>query len=100
MAMSYVMHSFRPRLSLAAGREIMHFSKWILVTGLVTLVNRRGGTLLIATFLDASSVGTFAIASQLSNMSAAELITPITQVLLPGSARSAHARKTPELGRP
>src|SRR3546814_19685156 len=41
MAMSYVMHSFRPRLSLAAGREIMHFSKWILVTGLVTLVNRR-----------------------------------------------------------
>src|SRR3546814_3534618 len=56
MAMSYVMHSFRPRLSLAAGREIMHFSKWILVTGLVTLVNRRGGTLLIAKFLDASSV--------------------------------------------
>src|SRR3546814_1471271 len=55
MAMSYVMHSFRPRLSLAAGREIMHFSKWILVTGLVTLVNRRGGTLLIAKFLDARS---------------------------------------------
>src|SRR3546814_3736725 len=69
MAMSYVMHSFRPRLSLAAGREIMHFSKWILVTGLVTLVNRRGGTLLIAKFLDASSVGTFAIASQISNRS-------------------------------
>src|SRR3546814_2457615 len=68
----------------------MHFSKWILVTGLVTLVNRRGGTLLIAKFLDASSVGTFAIASQISNMAAAELIAPIKQVLFPGYARIAH----------
>src|SRR3546814_16697137 len=83
------MHRFRPRLALAAGREIMHFSKWILVTGLVTLVNRRGGTLLIAKFLDASSVGTFAIASQISNMAAAVLIAPIKQVLFPGYARIA-----------
>src|SRR3546814_2763915 len=79
MAMSYVMHSFRPRLSLAAGREIMHFSKWILVTGLVTLVNRRGGTLLLAKFLEASSVGTFAIARQISNLPAPELLAPLQQ---------------------
>src|SRR3546814_9500351 len=65
-----------------------------LVTGVQTcalpIFNRRGGTLLIAKFLDASSVGTFAIASQISNMAAAELIAPIKQVLFPGYARIAH----------
>src|SRR3546814_12504899 len=61
VVLSYVMHSFRPRLSLAAWREIMNFSKWMLVTGIASFANRKGGTLLIAKLLDASAVGTFAI---------------------------------------
>lgn len=87
---SYVMHSFRPRLSLAAWREIMNFSKWMLVTGIASFANRKGSTLLIAKFLDASAVGTFAIAMQISNLASAELIAPIKQVLFPGYAKIAH----------
>lgn len=90
VAMSYVMHSFRPRLSLSAWREIMHFSKWMLATAIASFVNRRSGTLLIAKFLDASAVGTFAMASQISNIAAAELIAPIKQVLFPSYAKIAH----------
>src|SRR3546814_2470312 len=40
VVLSYVMHSFRPRLSLAAWREIMNFSKWMLVTGIASFANR------------------------------------------------------------
>lgn len=90
LAVSYMMHSFRPRLSLAAWREIMNFSKWMLVTGIASFANRKGGTLLIAKFLDASAVGTFAIANQIANMASAELIAPIKQVLFPGYAKIAH----------
>jgi len=90
VVLSYVMHSYRPRLSLIAWREIMHFSKWIIVTGIATFANRKVGTLFVAKFLDATSVGIFSIAGQISNMAAAELIAPIKQVLFPGYAQIAH----------
>lgn len=92
VALSYVMHSYRPRLSLVAWREIMHFSKWILVTGIASFANRKVGTFFIAKFLDAASVGIYSIASQISSLAAAELIAPIKQVLFPGYAQIAHDR--------
>lgn len=90
VALSYFMHSYRPRLSLVAWREIMHFSKWIIVIGIATFANRKVGTFFIAKFLDAASVGIYSIANQISNMAAAELIAPIKQVLFPGYAQIAH----------
>lgn len=90
VAMSYVMHNYRPRLSLAAWREIMSFSKWIVVIGIATFANRKVGAVFIAKFLDATAVGIYSIANQISNMAAAELIAPIKQVLFPGYAKIAH----------
>lgn len=68
----------------------MTFSKWIVVIGIATFANRKLSTVLIAKFLDAAAIGTFSIASQISNMAAAELIAPIKQVLFPGYAKIAH----------
>jgi lipopolysaccharide exporter len=90
LLMSYLMHSFRPRLSLGAWREIMGFSKWMLATSIADLVSQRAGTLIIAKMLDAASLGIFSISNQIANMASAELIAPIKQALFPGYAKLAH----------
>lgn len=90
MVMGYAMHSYRPRISLAAWRDIINFSKWMLVTSIATFVNRKSGTFFIAKFLDAGAVGVFAIASQIANMASAELLAPVKQALFPGYAKLAH----------
>lgn len=94
LLMSYLMHPFRPRLSLSAWREIMGFSKWMLATSIADLVSQRTGTLIIAKMLDAASLGIFSISNQIANMAAAELIAPIKQALFPGYAKLA---QKPEL---
>jgi lipopolysaccharide exporter len=90
LLMSYLMHPFRPRLSLSAWREIMGFSKWMLATSIADLVTQRAGTLIIAKMLEAASLGIFSISNQIANMAAAELIAPIKQALFPGYAKLAH----------
>ncbi|WP_193369758.1 lipopolysaccharide biosynthesis protein [Pelagibius marinus] len=90
VVMSYAMHNYRPRLSLAAWREIMNFSKWIVLTGIAAFINRKAGHFFVGKFLDAAAVGAFSIAGQIANMAAAELIAPVKQVLFPGYAQIAH----------
>lgn len=90
VVVSYAMHPYRPRLTLAAWREIMTFSKWIVVIGVATFANRKMSALVVAKFLDAASLGIFSIANQIANMASAELIAPIKQVLFPGYAKIAH----------
>jgi O-antigen/teichoic acid export membrane protein len=90
LVLSYLMHRYRPRLSLAAWREIMGFSKWMLASNIAGFVNDKTSTFAIAKFLDATSVGVFSLASQIANMASAELLAPIRQALFPGYAKLAH----------
>ncbi len=90
LIMSYIMHEFRPRFSLAALGEIMDFSKWMLLTSIVAFANQKVDTFIIAKYLDAAAVGTWALSKQIANMASAELIAPIKQALFPGYSKLAH----------
>lgn len=90
LLMSYLMHSYRPRISIATWRETMGFSSWMLVTSIATLASQKGSILIIAKLLDAASLGMYSLAGQISNMAAAELIAPVKQALFPGYAKLAH----------
>jgi O-antigen/teichoic acid export membrane protein len=90
LVISYVMHDYRPRLSVAASREIMGFSKWLLISSVTFFGNQKVSTFIIAKFLDAGSLGIFSIANQISNLAAAELIAPVKQAIFPAYAKLAH----------
>jgi lipopolysaccharide exporter len=90
LPLSYLMHSYRPRLSLAASRGIMDFSKWMLMTSIGDMVSQKAGTFMIAKLLDTASLGVFSMSSQIANMASQELIAPIKQALFPGYAKLAH----------
>ena len=90
VVMSYLMHSYRPRMSITAWRNIMHFSKWMLVTSVTTFIKGKAGTFIIAKFLDTTSLGIYSMASQIASLASAELIAPVKQALYPGYTKLAH----------
>ncbi len=84
--LSFFMHSYRPRLSLAARREMFGFSFWLMVRSLAIFLSGRGDRLVVAAFYSPTIVGWYAIAGDLAQMAVFELLHPIGRALLPGLA--------------
>jgi O-antigen/teichoic acid export membrane protein len=86
---SYVAHPFRPRFSLAASADLMHFSKWMVASNLVAFLRERPADFIIGRISGPQSLGIFSIAAQLASMPSTELVAPINRALLPAYARLA-----------
>jgi O-antigen/teichoic acid export membrane protein len=95
VALSYLMHSYRPRISTASVRQIMGFSKWMLATAIMSFANQKAGTFIVAKLLDTASLGIFSLASEIANFASSEVIAPVKQALFPAYAKLAH--DTPRL---
>lgn len=86
---SYVMHPYRPRLSLREAPELLHFSKWILGNNVLLFFATRLDTFVIGHFLGSTAVGFYSISYEISNLPTTELIWPIQRALFPGYAKIA-----------
>jgi len=91
MTFSYVMHPFRPSLSLAAWRHMFSFSFWLWANSLVALVRERADTLVLGRMLATERVGVFAIGSEIALLPSTEILEPASRTLYPGFAAGAHA---------
>ncbi len=84
VAFSYAMHPYRPRFSFARTRDILRFSGWLLANSLLYYAQRRSYALVIGKLLDATSLGLYSLAREVSALATSELAVPIRRVLLPG----------------
>jgi lipopolysaccharide exporter len=90
LVLSYTMHPYRPRLSLARTRDIVQFSSWLLANNLLYYAQRRSYAFVIGKILDAASLGFYSLAREVSALATSELAVPIRRALLPGLAALAH----------
>ncbi len=95
--LSYAVHPYRPRFSLARAGELFRFSRWILLNGLINYLSARGPDFLIGRLADARTLGTFRISQEMSNLPTTELMYPITRAAYPAYANV--ARDIPALKR-
>ncbi len=86
VTLSYAMHHYRPRFALRKWRAIIRFSKWLLLTQAGTFFFERGDTFVIGKILGAQSVGVYAIAYELANLTTSTLMAPIRRAAFPGFA--------------
>ena len=86
VGLSFIMHPYRPRLSLAAHREMFGFSFWVMVRSLAIFLSGRGDRLVVGAFYNPTIIGWYAIAGDLAQMAVFELLLPIGRALLPGLA--------------
>ena len=89
--MSYVMHPYRPRLTLAGWRRLIGFSAWSWSIGMVTMVRDRLDAVVIGRVLGPGPVGIFAIGWEIGMLTSTELVEPLCRALLSGFSAARRA---------
>ena len=89
VVLSYAMHPFRPRLSLAVWRDVMGFSGWLFVTNLLWFINSRLSHFVIGRTQGAEPLGLFTVANDVAALASTEITMPINRAVLPGLSRMA-----------
>ena len=92
LLLSYWLHPYRPRLSLSRARDLLHFSKWLLVNNVLFFLNHRGSDFIIGNRAGAAALGTFSVAYDVANLPTSELVHPVMRAVFPAYARLAAVR--------
>ncbi len=90
VVLSYVMHPLRPRLSFVAFHEFFHFSKWVLMVNLFSVLYNRSSDFVVGRLMGVHPLGVFNMANELASMPGTELVAPVNRAVLPVYARVAH----------
>jgi lipopolysaccharide exporter len=83
-AMTYVLHSYRPKLSLTGWRELGQFSFWTWVSALAGLVWDRCDPFVLGPELGAGFLGLYVQSVELATLPTTELVIPAADALLAG----------------
>jgi lipopolysaccharide exporter len=89
VGLSYLVHPFRPRFSLAKRHELLGFSKWVLGTNFISFALQRCPDVIIGRALGATSLGLYTVGGEIASLPASELVAPINRAVFPGFARLA-----------
>jgi O-antigen/teichoic acid export membrane protein len=84
---SYLMHSYRPRFSLAKIGEIWSFSGWTLFRTIGNFLNFQIDQLIVGGIFGASAMGRYAVAEDIASSPSEEINEPMVAVLYPVMAK-------------
>lgn len=87
LVLSYAWHPYRPRLSFAAGPELFHFSKWLLLNNILFFLRHRSADFIVGRIAGTGALGLYTIAYEISNLPTTELVAPINRAVFPGYAK-------------
>ncbi len=90
VAISFVLHPFRPRLSLAASRELMHFSKWIFLSGVISFFSWRSIDFILGRTIGAHGLGLYSVSFEIATLPSTELIAPLNRAVYPAYTKLAN----------
>lgn len=79
--LSYAMHSYRPRLSLALWKDMFHFSKWLVVINLQVMIENYAMVLVVGRIGGPTGIGLFQVANEIGTLPSSEVAAPIRQPL-------------------
>lgn len=84
---SYLIYPYSPRFSLKRDRELLSFSSFVLIRGIVRYFRNKADTFFVARFFNASSVGKYNIGLEFASLPFSEVIMPASQAMFPGLAQ-------------
>ncbi len=87
VVLSYLLHPFRPRISISKIGEMFRFSKWNLMNNLILFARERSTDIVVGRLHGPAALGIFNISNELSNLPLTELSAPINRALIPAFAR-------------
>ena len=94
-AMGYVMHPYRPRLSLAAWRDLASFSLWSWAISMAGMVRERIDAFMIGRLLGAGEVGVWSVGQEFAVLPTQELAAPLARACFSNFAAASRAGEDP-----
>lgn len=88
--LSYKIHPFRPRFSLAASRDLFHFSKWLLVSNLILFLQNKSDSFILGRTVGAHELGLYNVGNEIAVLPSTELIAPINRAAFPAYSALTH----------
>jgi O-antigen/teichoic acid export membrane protein len=93
VVLSYALHPYRPRLSLAHVRGLLAFSGWMLLVNVAQYVHDKADEMVVGGVADAAAMGNYAVSSDAGTAPTIEIVLPATRALFPVFARISHDRQ-------
>jgi len=84
--LTYVIHPYRPRITLRAWRRLIGFSFWSWALSMTSLLQARADTIIIGGYLNPTAVGVYSVGGEVGGLASSELIGPIAGALYAGFA--------------
>jgi O-antigen/teichoic acid export membrane protein len=83
VTLSYRMHPYRPRPSLARVSEIWGFSRWLVAFRVGRYVNRRTDEFVVGGIFGANTMGSYHVGAEVATTPTDELVFPMSRGLFP-----------------
>lgn len=90
VAISYRMHPYRPRLSLACWTELAGFSFWVWAIGMAQMVRDRLDQFMIGKLLGDQEVGILNVSWEIAHLPTTELVGPLGRACFSGFSAIRH----------
>ena len=87
VATSYVMHPYRPRLSLKRIADIWSFSQWLIIARIGSFLNRKCDGFIVGGMVGTTAMGNYHVASELATLPSNELVMPIRRAMFPSLSK-------------
>lgn len=84
---SYLIHPFRPRFSLARLADLMVFSKWMLINSIIIVFKEKTTDFVIGSLQGPRALGLFSVSNEFATLPHTEIAAPINRALLPAFAK-------------
>jgi O-antigen/teichoic acid export membrane protein len=84
---SYWIHPYRPRFTLAARADLFHFSKWLFISNLVHFLQSKSAHFILGKTVGAYGLGLYTVSAEIAVLPSTELIAPINRAAFPAYSR-------------
>jgi O-antigen/teichoic acid export membrane protein len=84
VAMTYIVHPYRPRFTLSHWRDLIGFSFWVWATSLVRLLWDRLDVFILGPIVGPAKLGVYMLANEIAVMPISEVVAPASSALFPG----------------
>jgi O-antigen/teichoic acid export membrane protein len=85
--LSYALHPYRPRPSLARVRGLLAFSGWMLLVNVAQYVHDKADEFVVGGVASAGAMGRYSVAADAATAPTIEVVLPATRALFPVFAR-------------
>ena len=97
LAMTYIVHPFRPHYSLSRWRELVSFSFWTWASSMVGLAWERADPFILGPIVGPAALGVYMLSGEVAFMPISELVLPAAAALYAGFS-AAQNRGTDTIG--